>query len=84
MYANILMPILGNRATSALRAVALTGGIFPALGVPNLSPSRAWALLHRRRGAIPQHDQQFCGQIGQISQQINAVVMGSCRRRAHL
>lgn len=39
MYANILMPILMNLGNLLYVLVALAGGIFLALGVPNLSIS---------------------------------------------
>ena len=75
MYANILMPILGNLGDLLYVLVALTGGIFLALGVPNLSLS-GMALSIAVVVPFLNMTKQFCGQIGQISQQINAVVMG--------
>ena len=75
MYANILMPILGNLGDLLYVLVALAGGIFLALGVPNLSIS---GLPLSIAVVVPflNMTKQFCGQIGQISMQINAVVMG--------
>ncbi len=75
MYANILMPILGNLGDLLYVLVALTGGIFLALGVPNLSIS-GMALSIAVVVPFLNMTKQFCGQIGQISMQINAVVMG--------
>ncbi len=75
MYANILMPILGNLGDLLYVLVALTGGIFLALGVPNLSLS-GMALSIAVVVPFLNMTKQFCGQIGQISMQINAVVMG--------
>ena len=75
MYANILMPILGNLGDLLYVLVALTGGIFLALGVPNLSLS-GMALSIAVVVPFLNMTKQFCGQIGQISQQINAVIMG--------
>ena len=75
MYANILMPILGNLGDLLYVLVALTGGIFLELGVPNLSLS-GMALSIAVVVPFLNMTKQFCGQIGQISQQINAVVMG--------
>ena len=75
MYANILMPILMNLGNLLYVLVALAGGIFLALGVPNLSISGMTLSI---AVVVPflNMTKQFCGQIGQISQQINAVVMG--------
>ena len=55
--------------------VALAGGIFLALKVPNLSFSGMPLTI---AVVVPflNMTKQFCGQIGQVSQQINAVVMG--------
>ena len=75
MYANILMPILMNLGNLLYVLVALAGGIFLALGVPNLSIS-GMALSITVVVPFLNMTKQFCGQIGQISQQINAVVMG--------
>lgn len=75
MYANILMPILMNLGNLLYVLVALAGGILLALGVPNLSISGMTLSI---AVVVPflNMTKQFCGQIGQISQQINAVVMG--------
>ena len=75
MFANILMPILMNLGNLIYVMVALAGGVFLALGVPNLSLS---GLPLSIAVVVPflNMTKQFCGQIGQISQQINAVVMG--------
>ncbi len=75
MYSNILMPILMNLGNLLYVLVALTGGVFLAAGVPNLSVS---GLPLTIAVVVPflNMTKQFCGQIGQISMQINAVVMG--------
>ncbi len=75
MFANILMPVLMNLGNLIYVMVALSGGVFLALGVPNLSIS---GLPLSIAVVVPflNMTKQFCGQIGQISQQINAVVMG--------
>ena len=75
MFANILMPILMNLGNLLYVLVALAGGIFLAAGVPNLSIS---GLSLSIAVVVPflNMTKQFCGQIGQISMQINAVVMG--------
>ena len=75
MFANILMPILMNLGNLIYVIVALAGGVFLALDVPNLSFS---GLPLSIAVVVPflNMTKQFCGQIGQVSQQINAVVMG--------
>ena len=75
MFANILMPVLMNLGNLIYVMVALAGGVFLALGIPNLSIS---GLPLSIAVVVPflNMTKQFCGQIGQISQQINAVVMG--------
>ncbi len=75
MYGNILMPILMNVGNLIYVLVALFGGLFMALGVPNVSIS---GLALSIAVVVPflNMTKQFCGQIGQISMQINAVVMG--------
>ena len=75
MYANILMPILMNLGNLLYVLVALAGGIFLALGVPNLSISGT-ALSIAVVVPFLNMTKQFCGQIGQISMQVNAVVLG--------
>ncbi|MBM6867658.1 ABC transporter ATP-binding protein [Collinsella tanakaei] len=75
MYTNTLGPILMNLGNLMYVIVALAGGIFIATGVPNLSIS---GLGFSIAVTVPflNMTKQFAGQIGQISQQINAVVMG--------
>ena len=75
MYANILMPVLMNLGNLIYVVVALAGGIFLALKVPNVSFSGMPLSI---AVVVPflNMTKQFCGQIGQVSQQINAVVMG--------
>ncbi len=75
MYGNILMPILMNLGNLIYVFVALFGGLFMALNVPNVSLSGLGLSI---AVVVPflNMTKQFCGQIGQISMQINAVVMG--------
>ena len=75
MYGNILMPVLMNIGNLIYVVVALAGGLLLALGVPNLSLSGMTLSI---AVVVPflNMTKQFCGQIGQISQQINFVVMG--------
>ncbi|OUP10548.1 ABC transporter [Collinsella sp. An2] len=75
MYTNTLGPILMNLGNLMYVIVALVGGIFIEANVPNLSIS---GLAFSIAVTVPflNMTKQFAGQIGQISQQINAVVMG--------
>ena len=75
MYANILMPVLMNLGNLIYVVVALAGGIFLALKVPNLSFSGMPLSI---AVVVPflNMTKQFASQIGQISNQINSVVMG--------
>ena len=75
MYGNILMPVLMNIGNLIYVIVALAGGLLLALGVPNVSLS-GMALSIAVVVPFLNMTKPFCGQIGQISQQINAVVMG--------
>jgi ATP-binding cassette subfamily B protein len=74
-YSNVLAPILMNMGNVIYVAVAVAAGIFLYLGTPNLSLSGCALSISV---AIPFLNmcKQFTGQIGQVSQQINAVVMG--------
>ena len=74
MYANILMPILMNLGNLLYVLVALAGGIFLALGVPNLSIS-GMALSIAVVVPFLNMTKQFTGNINQLSQQINSIVM---------
>ncbi len=75
-FANILMPILGNIGNILYVAVAVTGGALMVLQVPNLSLTGFGATL-TIAVVVPfiNMTRQFCGNISQISQQVNAVVM---------
>ncbi|WP_455139940.1 ABC transporter ATP-binding protein [Thermophilibacter sp.] len=75
MYTNTLGPILMNLGNLLYVIVALVGGVFIELGVPNVSIS---GLGFSIAVTVPflNMTKQFAGQIGQISQQINSVVMG--------
>lgn len=75
MYSNTLAPILMNLGNLLYAIVALAGGIFIATGATNLSLSGA-AFSIATTVPFLNMTKQFAGQIGQISQQINAVVMG--------
>ncbi len=73
-FANILMPILGNIGNILYVSVAIVGGVLMALHVPNLSFS---GLPLTIAAVVPflNMTKQFTGNVSQISQQINAVVM---------
>ena len=75
MYTNTLGPILMNLGNLIYVIVALAGGVFIETGMPNLSIS---GLPFSIAVTVPflNMTKQFAGQIGQISQQINSVVMG--------
>ncbi len=74
-YANMLMPILMNMGNLLYVIVAVAAGLFIGLGTPNLSISGATLTIAI---AVPflNMTKQFASQIGQISNQINFVVMG--------
>ncbi|MDY2778154.1 MAG: ABC transporter ATP-binding protein [Collinsella sp.] len=74
-YANTLMPILMNMGNLLYVLVAISAGIFISAGIPNPSIS---GLPLTIAVAVPflNMTKQFTAQIGQISNQINFVVMG--------
>lgn len=74
-FANILMPVLHNMGNILYVLIALTGGVLLYLKTPNVSIS-GMALNISIVVPFLNMTKQFTGQIGQISQQINSVVMG--------
>ncbi len=74
-YANTLMPILNNMGNILYAIVAMVGGLLLLSGAPNLSVS---GLAFSISIVVPflNMTKQFCGNIGQVSQQVNSVVMG--------
>lgn len=74
-YANTLGPILNNVGNILYVAVALAGGLLMLSNAPNLSIS---GLAIGISIVVPflNMTKQFAGNINQVSQQINAVVMG--------
>ncbi len=74
-YANMLGPILNNIGNVLYVIVALVGGLLLLSGVPNFSIS---GLAFGISIVVPflNMTKQFAGNIGQVSQQINPVVMG--------
>ena len=75
MYSNTLGPILMHLGNLLYVLVAVAGGVFIETGVSNVSIS---GLGFSIAVTVPflNMTKQFSGQIGQISQQINSVVMG--------
>jgi ATP-binding cassette subfamily B protein len=74
-YANMLMPILANIGNVLYVAVALVGGLLMLAKVPNLSLS-GMALSISILVPFLNMTKQFCGNISQVSNQLNAVIMG--------
>ncbi|MBQ5816557.1 MAG: ABC transporter ATP-binding protein, partial [Oscillospiraceae bacterium] len=74
-YANCLGPIIMNIGNILYVLVAMVGGLFLLSGLPNLSLSgKAFSISI----LVPflNMTKQFTGNINQVSQQINSVVMG--------
>ena len=74
-YANILGPIIMNIGNIIYVLIAVAGGLFLLSGVPNISIS---GLVFSISIIIPFLNmiKQFTGNINQLSQQINSIVMG--------
>ncbi len=74
-YANILMPILNNIGNILYVVVALAGGIFLMLKVPNIGISM---LPFGISIVVPflNMTKQFSGNVSQLSTQINSIVLG--------
>lgn len=74
-YANTLIPILNNIGNVLYVVVAVVGGILLIFGLPNVSISGMAVSISI---VIPflNMTKQFVGAINQVSNQINAVVMG--------
>ena len=74
-FANILMPLLGNIGNVMYVVVALVGGALLLADVPNISIS---GMAFSISIVVPflNMTKQFAGSIGQVSNQINMVIMG--------
>ena len=74
-YANTLMPILNNIGNILYALVAILGGVLIVTNAPNLSLS---GMAIGASVIVPflNMTKQFSGNVGQLSQQINAIVMG--------
>ena len=73
-FANMLMPILANIGNVLYVIVALTGGTLLLTGAPNVSIS---GMAFSISIVVPflNMTKQFCGNISQVSNQVNSVVM---------
>lgn len=73
-YANMLMPILGNISNVMYVVVALAGGVLLLADVTNVSIS---GMAMGISIVVPflNMTKQFCGNINQVSNQVNAIVM---------
>lgn len=74
-YANILMPILNNIGNVLYVIVAVAGGLLLVLDVPNVSIS-GMAVSISIIVPFLNMTKQFAGNVNQVSNQVNAVVMG--------
>lgn len=74
-YANILGPILNNIGNVLYVAVAIVGGFLYLNNMPNLSIS-GMAISISVVVPFLNMTKQFAGNIGQVSHQINSVIMG--------
>ena len=74
-FANILMPLLGNIGNVMYVVVALVGGARLPTAVPNISIS---GMAFSISIVVPflNMTKQFAGSIGQVSNQVNMVIMG--------
>lgn len=74
-YSNVIMPILNNIGNILYVLVAIVGGALLAFHVPNISISGLGLSIAI---VIPflNMTKQFAGVVGQISSEVNAVVMG--------
>jgi ATP-binding cassette subfamily B protein len=74
-YANVLGPIINNVGNILYVIIAMAGGLFIALGAKNISISQ---MAFNISIVVPflNMTKQFTGNINQVSQQINSIVMG--------
>ena len=73
-YASVLGPIIGNIGNLLYVGLALVGGVFLLIGLPNVSFSGK-ALDISILVPFLNMTKQFTGNINQLSQQINSIVM---------
>lgn len=74
-YANILGPVIQNIGNILYVIIAMAGGIFLLSGIPNFSLS---GMAFSISIVVPflNMTKQFTGNVNQLSQQINSIVMG--------
>ncbi len=74
-FANILMPLLGNIGNVMYVVVALVGGALMLTDIPNISIS---GMAFGISIVVPflNMTKQFAGAVGQVSNQVNMVIMG--------
>ena len=74
-FANVLMPLLGNIGNVMYVIVALVGGALLLTDIPNISIS---GMAFGISIVVPflNMTKQFAGAIGQVSNQVNMVIMG--------
>ena len=74
-FANILMPLLGNIGNVMYVVVALVGGALMLTDIPNISIA---GMAFSISIVVPflNMTKQFAGAIGQVSNQVNMVIMG--------
>ena len=77
-YANTLGPILGNIGNILYIIVAIVGSALLISGLPNVSLGGAKNAIFTVALVVPflNMTKQFTGNIGQVSHQINSVIMG--------
>ena len=75
-YANMLMPIIANIGNVMYVIVALLGAVFAVSELQNVSLSGLGLFTPAIIVAFLQTTRQFSNNIGQVSNQVNSVVMG--------
>ncbi len=76
-YANMMGPIIGNIGNVLYVIMAIVGGIFIISKIPNVAVNPAFTFVNISI-AVPflNMTKQFTGNVNQLSQQFNAIVMG--------
>ncbi len=76
-YANMMGPIIGNIGNILYVIMAIIGGVFIIMRTPNLAINPAFAFVNISI-AVPflNMTKQFTGNVNQLSQQFNSIVMG--------
>ena len=75
-YGNMLMPVMVSLSSLLYVLMAIIGGSLAIAGVPNFSLGGAGAFTLGTIASFMQLSRSFTQPINQVSQQINAVVMG--------